>query len=126
MRFLYCFSLKKVANRVQGPLIDMPFFSLGLTQEEQLHVSEGITPRDFVGDVFRPTVNVGDNMNDSQQSRKSKRQKCVPQALVDDYQRGPDIVSHLRKSQKFIFAFEERNEIIRKYAWLLEEVKREG
>ncbi|KAL0864187.1 hypothetical protein Bca101_043305 [Brassica carinata] len=112
----------EVANMVQGPLIDIPSFSLGLTQEEQIHVTQGITRPDFGVDVSRRTVNLADKFHDPQQSRKRKKQKCVPQALVDDYQCGPDIVSRVRKSHKFIFAFSEKKEINRKYVSLLEEI----
>lgn len=104
----------------------MPSFSLCLTQDEQLHVIHGITPLEFVGVVSQHTVNVGDNIEDPQQSQKSKRQKHVPQALVDDYECGREIFSRVRKSQKFIFAFDDRNEIDRKYARLLHQVNREG
>ncbi|KAG2330123.1 hypothetical protein Bca52824_001303 [Brassica carinata] len=113
-------------NQPVGPLIDMPSFSLCLTQDEQLHVIHGITPLEFVGVVSQHTVNVGDNIEDPQQSQKSKRQKHVPQALVDDYECGREIFSRVRKSQKFIFAFDDRNEIDRKYARLLHQVNREG
>ncbi|KAL0722523.1 hypothetical protein Bca4012_037122 [Brassica carinata] len=113
-------------KRVHRPFIDMPSFSLGLTQEEQPLVGNGISLMDSVGGVALPTLNAGDNIEDPQQSRKSKRQKCVPQALVDDYQCGREIISRVRKSQKFIFVFDGRHEIGRKYARLLEQVNQNG
>ncbi|KAL0701480.1 hypothetical protein Bca4012_057602 [Brassica carinata] len=103
----------EVENRFPRPNIEVPSFSLGLTQEEPLEVAAG------------NTVNVVDNSEDPQQSRKSKRQKCVPQALVDDYQCGREIVSRVRKSQKFIFAFDDRTEIDRNYGRLVKQLKRD-
>ncbi|KAL0794669.1 hypothetical protein Bca101_066046 [Brassica carinata] len=116
----------EVGNRGQANHFDMPSFSLGLTQEERLDVAAGISPTEFVGLVPCPIVAVGEKSDDPQNSRKSKRQKCVPQALVDDYQCGPDIVSRVRKSQKFIFAFDESREMDMKYERLGEEVKGSG
>ncbi|KAG2322847.1 hypothetical protein Bca52824_016060 [Brassica carinata] len=112
----------EVENRGQANHFDMPSFSLGLTQEERLDVAAGISPTEFVGLIPCPIVSVGEKSDDPQNSRKSKRQKCVPQALVDDYQCDPDIVSRVRKSQKFIFAFDESKEIDMKYERLGEEV----
>lgn len=103
----------------------MPSFSLGLTQEEQLEVAAVNNPTFSVGILEQSTVNVGVNCADPQQSRKSKRQKCVPQALVDDYECGREIVSCLRKAQKFIFAFDEITEIDKNYARLAKQVKRD-
>ncbi|KAL0802259.1 hypothetical protein Bca101_057435 [Brassica carinata] len=116
----------EVENRGQANHFDMPSFSLGLTQEERLDVAAGISPTEFVGLIPCPIVSVGEKSDDPQNSRKSKRQKCVPQALVDDYQCDPDIVSRVRKSQKFIFAFDESKEIDMKYERLGEEVKGAG
>ncbi|KAJ4891759.1 hypothetical protein Rs2_31507 [Raphanus sativus] len=103
----------EVENRFPITNMEVPSFSLGLTQEEPLEVAAG------------NTVNVVDNTEDPQQSRKSKRQKCVPQALVDDYECGREIVSRVRKSQKFIFAFDDRTEIDRHYGRLVKQVKRD-
>lgn len=74
--------------------MEMPSFSLGLTQEEPTLVGSG------------RSMNYGEDIQDPQQSRKSKRQKCVPQALLDDYHCGREIVSRVRESHKFIFAFD--------------------
>ncbi|KAG2308382.1 hypothetical protein Bca52824_028130 [Brassica carinata] len=116
----------EVENRGQANHFDMPSFSLGLTQEERLDVAVGISPTEFVGLVPCPIVSVGEKSDDPQNSRKSKMQKCVPQAIVDGYQCGPDIVTRVRKSQKFIFAFDESKEIDMKYERLGEEVKGAG
>ena len=102
----------------------MPSFSLGLTQEGALHWNHGISMPEIVTAVIEPTVNVVNNIEDPQQCRKSKRQKCVPQALVQDYQCGPEIVSRVQQSQKSIFAYHDRNEIDLKYASLLQQADR--
>ncbi|KAF2576078.1 hypothetical protein F2Q70_00004609 [Brassica cretica] len=114
----------EVAATVHGPFVDMPSFSLGLTQEGALHWNHGISMPEIVTAVTEPTVNVVNNIEDPQQCQKSKRQKCVPQALVQDYQYGPEIVSRVQQSQKSIFAYHDRNEIDQKYASLLQKADR--
>ncbi|CAN6931193.1 unnamed protein product [Brassica oleracea] len=84
-------------------LADEPSFSLGLTQEEQSQgVVNVLAAEDELEDLV-PAINVADNIEESQLSRKSKRQKTVPSGLVETYQCGPHLLSRLRESQKFIF-----------------------
>ncbi|KAG2308412.1 hypothetical protein Bca52824_028160 [Brassica carinata] len=109
-------------NRVLGPVMDMPSFSLGLTQEEAMNGNHEITVTESVRLSLQPTANHVADVEDQQQCRRSKRQKCVPHALFQDYECGPDIVSRVKKSQKLIFSFHDRTEIDRKYARLLQKI----
>ncbi|XP_009107909.2 uncharacterized protein LOC103833579 isoform X2 [Brassica rapa] len=111
-------------NRVQGPAMDMPSFSLGLTQEEALNGNHGITFKESVRHQPESIVKAVDNIEVRHQYRKSKRQKCVPHALLADYECGPEIGSRVKKSQNFIFSSHERNQIDRKYERLLQRVNR--
>ncbi|CAH8370083.1 unnamed protein product [Eruca vesicaria subsp. sativa] len=112
-----------IDNLNQRPCMDMPSFSLGLTQEEHLKGGEGISPMESMGLVRRCTINEVDYNEDAPTYRKSKRQKCLPQGLVQDYECGREILARVRKAQKFIFAFAEKKEIDRKFAKLLQHVK---
>ncbi|KAL0695496.1 hypothetical protein Bca4012_062676 [Brassica carinata] len=109
-------------NRVLGPVMDMPSFSLGLTQEEAMNGNHEITVTESVRLSLQPTANHVVDVEDQQQCRRSKRQKCVPHDLFQDYECGPDIVSRVKKSQKLIFSFHDRTEIDRKYARLLQKI----
>ncbi|KAF3488288.1 hypothetical protein F2Q69_00053784 [Brassica cretica] len=111
-------------NRVQGPAMDMPSFSLGLTQDEALNGNHGITFKESVRHQPESIVKAVDNIEVRHQYRKSKRQKCVPHALLADYECGPEIGSRVKKSQNFIFSSHERNQIDRKYERLLQRVNR--
>ncbi|XP_013668641.1 uncharacterized protein LOC106372932 [Brassica napus] len=111
-------------NRVHGPLMDMPSFSLGLAQEDALNGNHGITFKECVRHQPESIVKAVDNIEVQHQGRKNKRQKCVPHALFEDYECGPEIVSRVKKSQNFIFSSHERNLIHRKYARLLQRVNR--
>ncbi|CAH8352304.1 unnamed protein product [Eruca vesicaria subsp. sativa] len=102
----------------QGVVIETPSFSLGLTQEEQLPAIGVCTLNTVTGNI---PINFCDNLGDSQQFRKSTRVKSVPQALVEDYQCGREIVSRARKAQRFIFAFDDKAETGRKFSKLLQQ-----
>ncbi|CAG7905993.1 unnamed protein product [Brassica rapa] len=52
-----------------GPFVDMPSFSLGLTQEGLLHCNHAITMPEIVTAVPEPIVKVVDNIEDPQQCR---------------------------------------------------------
>lgn len=104
--------------------MDMPSFSLGLTQEEALNGNHGITFKESVRHQPESIVKAVDNIEVRHQYRKSKRQKCVPHALLADYECGPEIGSRVKKSQNFIFSSHERNQIDRKYERLLQRVNR--
>ncbi|KAL0897756.1 hypothetical protein Bca101_081717 [Brassica carinata] len=60
-------------------------------------------------------MNVADNIEEGQVSRKSKRQRAVPSGLVEDYQCGRHIMSRARQAQKFFFGIESVSEMERKY-----------
>lgn len=104
--------------------MDMPSFSLGLAQEDALNGNHGITFKECVRHQPESIVKAVDNIEVQHQGRKNKRQKCVPHALFEDYECGPEIVSRVKKSQNFIFSSHERNLIHRKYARLLQRVNR--
>lgn len=90
--------LQDVSNNFPPYLGEMPSFSLGLTQEEH---NEIVASR--IHNPLLPDTNVGDNMDEPQPSRTSKRQKMVPSALLTDYECGPHMLSRLRQTQKLVF-----------------------
>ncbi|KAG2306971.1 hypothetical protein Bca52824_026719 [Brassica carinata] len=94
---------------------DDPSFSLGLTQEDlnQSQVNLVATEKPQGETAFR--MNVADNIEEGQVSRKSKRQRAVPSGLVEDYQCGRHIMSRARQAQKFVFGIESVSEMERKY-----------
>ncbi|KAF8116346.1 hypothetical protein N665_0019s0026 [Sinapis alba] len=104
-------------------LADEPSFSLGLTQDEQIQGDEPILGKER--DEGEPIIdiNVADNMEEGQISRKSKRQKTVPTGLVEDYQCGPHLLSRQRESQRCIFKLEDISDLRRKYAKLVARMK---
>lgn len=102
--------------------MDMPSFSQGLTQEEAMNGNHEITITETVRPSLQPTANHVADVEDQQLYRRSKRQKCVPHALFQDYECGPDIVSRVKKSQKLIFSCHDKTEIDRKYARLLQKI----
>lgn len=70
---------------VPRDLMDMPSFTLGLTQEENMKgAGEGVVKESVNGSPL-PDLNFADNIEDPQTSRKSKRQKMVPSDLVENY-----------------------------------------
>ncbi|WZZ25815.1 hypothetical protein YC2023_009216 [Brassica napus] len=105
-------------------LADEPSFSLGLTQEEQsLGVVNVLGAEDELADLL-PAINVADNIEESQLSRKSKRQKTVPSGLVETDQCGPHLLSRLRESQKFIFLLDDMSDMERKFEKLSSNLNR--
>lgn len=94
---------------------DDPSFSLGLTQEDlnQSQVNLVATEKPQGETALR--MNVADNIEEGQVSRKSKRQRAVPSGLVEDYQCGRHIMSRARQAQKFVFGIESVSEMERKY-----------
>lgn len=83
--------------------IETPSFSLGLTQEEQIRSAEPLTRQEVANVTTLSDINVGDNMAYLQPPRKSKRQKTVPPALVQDYLCGLRIDSRLRRPRESVF-----------------------
>ncbi|KAG2299896.1 hypothetical protein Bca52824_036368 [Brassica carinata] len=102
-------------NMVPPHLIETPSFSLGLTQEENIRSAEPLIRQEVANVTTLSDVNVGDNIAFPQSSRKSKRQKTVPAALVHDYLCGPHIDSRLHRPQKSVFVCYEKREIKRKF-----------
>ncbi|KAL0854167.1 hypothetical protein Bca101_059319 [Brassica carinata] len=103
-----------VVDKMVAPCInDMPSFSLGLTQEENMQLEDERLPQERATVSLGDDIVVGDNMDDPQSSRKSKRQKTVPAALLHDYQCGPHILSRMRLSQKVVFVSYEQSELQR-------------
>ncbi|KAG2239117.1 hypothetical protein Bca52824_089977 [Brassica carinata] len=114
-----------VVDKMVAPCInDMPSFSLGLTQEENMQLEDERLPQERATVSLGDDIVVGDNMDDPQSSRKSKRQKTVPAALLHDYQCGPHILSRMRLSQKVVFVSYEQSELQRKYANLSKQLNR--
>ncbi|KAG2323406.1 hypothetical protein Bca52824_016619 [Brassica carinata] len=68
-------------------------------------------------------INVADNIEVGQLTRKSKRQKTVRTGLVEDYQCDPHLLSRRRESQRCIFVIQDISEIRRKYAKLVPKLK---
>lgn len=93
----------------------MPSFSLGLTQDENIQVDALGLATNPVTVPLLTDIHVGDNMDDPPSSRKSKRQKTVPSALLHDYQCGPHIISRMRRSQKVVFVSYDVSEMQRKF-----------
>lgn len=113
----------QVVDKMVAPCInDMPSFSLGLTQEENMQLEDERLPQERATVSLGDDIVVGDNMDDPQSSRKSKRQKTVPAALLHDYQCGPHILSRMRLSQKVVFVSYEQSELQRKYANLIKQL----
>ncbi|KAJ4917276.1 hypothetical protein Rs2_02826 [Raphanus sativus] len=101
-------------NMVPPHFIETPSFSLGLTQEEQIRSAEPLTRQEVANVTTLSDINVGDNMAYPQPPRKSKRQKTVPLALVQDYLCGLRIDSRLRRPRESVFVSYEKREIERK------------
>ncbi|XP_013589634.1 PREDICTED: uncharacterized protein LOC106298085 [Brassica oleracea var. oleracea] len=114
-----------VHNKVHGPFLEMPSFSLGLTQEGPLERNHAVVTHDCVVHVPAFTDNVIEKMERPQLFRKSKRQKCFPPALVEDYECGPRVSSRARKNQNCIFSCGDINEIERKYGRLRNKINRD-
>ncbi|CAF2056180.1 unnamed protein product, partial [Brassica napus] len=107
--------LSGVDKVVPRDLMDMPSFTLGITQEENMKgAGEGVVKESVNGSPL-PDLNFADNIEDPQTSRKSKRQKMVPSDLVENYHCGPHILSRLRRSQKFVFIWYDQREVERKF-----------
>ncbi|KAL0758949.1 hypothetical protein Bca101_075099 [Brassica carinata] len=117
--------LVDVHNKVHGPFLEMPSFSLGLTQEGPLERNHAVVTHDCVVHVPAFTDNVIEKMERPQLFRKSKRQKCFPPALVEDYECGPRVSSRARKNQNCIFSCGDINEIERKYGRLRNKINRD-
>lgn len=121
---MFSFITKELHKRQALNLADEPSFSLGLTQEEQsLGVVNVLGAEDELADLL-PAINVADNIEESQLSRKSKRQKTVPSGLVETYQCGPHLLSRLRESQKFIFLLDDMSDMERKFEKLSSNLNR--
>lgn len=71
-----------------------------------------------------PAINVTDNIEERQLSRKSKTQKTVPSRLVETYQCGSHLLSRLRESQKFIFLLDDMSDMKRKFEKLSSNLNR--
>ncbi|KAL0715491.1 hypothetical protein Bca4012_064813 [Brassica carinata] len=110
------------ANTVPSHFIETPSFSLGLTQEEQILSAEPLTRQEVANVTTLSDINVGDNIAYPQSLRKSKRQKTVPPALVQDYLCDPRIDSRLRSPWESVFVCYERTEIERKIKVLSEKL----
>ncbi|KAL0737092.1 hypothetical protein Bca4012_013302 [Brassica carinata] len=110
------------ANTVPSHFIETPSFSLGLTQEEQILSAEPLTRQEVANVTTLSDINVGDNIAYPQSLRKSKRQKTVPPALVQDYLCDPRIDSRLRRPWESVFVCYERTEIERKIKVLSEKL----
>ncbi|KAF8107332.1 hypothetical protein N665_0123s0023 [Sinapis alba] len=105
-------------------ITEMPSFSLGLTQEERMVVEAPRLANEQVNFPTLPDINVAHNMDSQQFSRKSKRQKMVPAALVDDYQCDPYILSRMRRSQRCVFVLYDSRDLQRKFLNLSSQLKR--
>ncbi|KAF3488517.1 hypothetical protein F2Q69_00055501 [Brassica cretica] len=100
-----------VPDMVPLQLMKIPSFSLGLTQEAVVTLSP------------ISNINVADNIVDPQSSRKSKRHKTVPSALLEDYHCGPHILSRMRRADKVVFVRYDKFEMERKFVRLSEKLK---
>ncbi|KAL0862893.1 hypothetical protein Bca101_042011 [Brassica carinata] len=94
---------------------DDPSFSLGLTQEDLNQRQVNLVAAEKPQGETALRMNVADNIEEGQVSRKSKRQRAVPSDLVEDYQCGRHIMSRARQAHKFFFGIESVSEMERKY-----------
>lgn len=108
----------KASRRQEENQEDEPSLSLGLTQEDLNQGQGNLVATEMPQQEKTSDINVADNIEEGQLSRKSKRQRAVPSDLVEDYQCGRHIMSRVRKSQKFVFGLESISEMEGKYASL--------
>ncbi|CAN6871488.1 unnamed protein product [Brassica oleracea] len=93
------------------PVIEIPSFSLGLSQEDNND--------DLVNGLAAEQVAVEkDNPFDLQECRRGKRQKTVTHGLVDVFQCSPDILNRARESQMAVYGKADSWEYTQKYTKL--------
>ncbi|CAH8384092.1 unnamed protein product [Eruca vesicaria subsp. sativa] len=85
---------KEGVTNASGPVIEVPSFSLGLTQEEVANVQHENNSNETANDGVGVT-----NL-----CRKIKRQRTIPPVLLADYHCPPILVTRARESQKRMFA----------------------
>ena len=98
------------------PVIEIPSFSLGLSQEDNND--------DLVNGLAAEQVAVEkDNPFDLQECRRGKRQKTVTHGLVDVFQYSPDILNRARESQLAVYGKADSWEYTQKYTKLAQKLK---
>ncbi|CAF2106345.1 unnamed protein product, partial [Brassica napus] len=98
------------------PVIEIPSFSLGLSQEDNND--------DLVNGLAAEQVAVEkDNPFDLQECRRGKRQKTVTHGLVDVFQCSPDILNRARESQMAVYGKADSWEYTQKYTKLAQKLK---
>ncbi|XP_013699968.1 uncharacterized protein LOC106403707 [Brassica napus] len=89
-------SVEQISEMESFPVIEIPSFSLGLSQEDNND--------DLVNGLAAEQVAVEiDNPFDLQECRRGKRQKTVTHGLVDVFQCSPDILNRARESQMAVY-----------------------
>ncbi|CAF1959072.1 unnamed protein product [Brassica napus] len=97
-------------------VIEIPSFSLGLSQEDNND--------DLVNGSAAEQVAVEkDNPFDLQECRRGKRQKTVTHGLVDVFQCSPDILNRARESQMVVYGKADSWEYTQKYTKLAQKLK---
>ncbi|CAF1963258.1 unnamed protein product [Brassica napus] len=109
-------SVEQISEMELFPVIEIPSFSLGLSQEDNND--------DLVNGLAAEQVAVEkDNPFDLQECRRGKRQKTVTHGLVDVFQCSPDILNRPRESQMAVYGKADSWEYTQKYTKLAQKLK---
>uniref|UniRef100_A0A0D2ZS02 Ubiquitin-like protease family profile domain-containing protein n=1 Tax=Brassica oleracea var. oleracea TaxID=109376 RepID=A0A0D2ZS02_BRAOL len=104
-------SVEQISGMELFPFIEIPSFSLGLSQEDNND--------DLVNGLAAEQVAVEkDNPFDLQECRRGKRQKTVTHGLVDVFQCSPDILNRAWESQMAVYGKADSWEYTQKYTKL--------
>ncbi|WZZ70977.1 hypothetical protein YC2023_082347 [Brassica napus] len=109
-------SVEQISEMELFQVIEIPSFSLGLSQEDNND--------DLVNGSAAEQVAVEkDNPFDLQECRRGKRQKTVTHGLVDVFQCSPDILNRARESQMVVYGKADSWEYTQKYTKLAQKLK---
>ncbi|CAN7048523.1 unnamed protein product [Brassica oleracea var. botrytis] len=109
-------SVEQISEMELFQVIEIPSFSLGLSQEDNND--------DLVNGSAAEQVAVEkDNPFDLQECRRGKRQKTVTHGLVDVFQCSPDILNRERESQMVVYGKADSWEYTQKYTKLAQKLK---
>uniref|UniRef100_A0A0D3CXZ3 DUF1985 domain-containing protein n=1 Tax=Brassica oleracea var. oleracea TaxID=109376 RepID=A0A0D3CXZ3_BRAOL len=109
-------SVEQISEMESFPVIEIPSFSLGLSQEDNNDaLVNGLAAEQVAVEI--------DNPFDLQECRRGKRQKTVTHGLVDVFQCSPDILNRARESQMAVYGKADSWEYTQKYTKLAHKLK---